>query len=312
MITSLKVIKPGLLTTIQDIPGRKGLRKIGVPVSGTMDAHCAELANWLVGNDRKSPLLEITLGNGEFEFSEDTVVGITGGAANIMIGDRSVQQNKTLRAGKGERLNIGRVTKGARVYLAIAGEWSLNKISGSHSTYRAAGLGGFEGRELKSGDRIEVDVSSVNDTGRTVPKKLIPHFSQHQKIRVIEGPEWNRLSKEQQEYMLKSRFGISSSSNRMGIRLQSDKAIKVENSNFSSAPVIPGIVQLPPGGQPIILMNDAQSVGGYPRILKVADADLWRLGQVWQGNEISFSLIDRKDALELLDYYRELRESHLK
>jgi allophanate hydrolase subunit 2 len=111
--------------------------------------------------------------------------------------------------------------------------------------------------------------------------------------------------------MLKSRFGISSSSNRMGIRLQGKRALKIEDTEFSSAPVIPGIIQLPTGGEPIILMNDAQSVGGYPRILKVTDADLWRLGQVWQGNEISFSLIDRRDAIDLFDYYRTLRESYL-
>jgi biotin-dependent carboxylase-like uncharacterized protein len=311
MITTLKVIDPGLLTTIQDVPGRKGLRKFGIPVSGAMDTHCAELANWLVDNRTESPLFEIMFGNCEFEFLQETVIGITGGEAKVSIGDRSVQQNQRVKVRKGERLKIGRVTKGVRIYLAISGTWKLNKSYGSFSTYRTAGLGGPEGRELKRGDRIEVNVSGVNNSQKAVPEKLIPHFSQHQKIRVMAGPEWNLISKEEQRFILKNRFGISSSSNRMGIRLQNKKTLKIKDSNFSSAPVVPGIIQLPPGGQPIILMNDAQSVGGYPRLLKVADADLWRLGQVWQGNEISFSLIERRDALELFDYYRELRASHL-
>ncbi|MFP8489045.1 biotin-dependent carboxyltransferase family protein [Gracilimonas sp. Q87] len=311
MITAFEVIDPGLLTTVQDIPGRKGLRKIGVPLSGTMDTHCAELANWLVGNDVESPLLEITFGKCEFEFSKEVAIGVTGGVAKIMVGDRLVQQNETVKVAEGERLKIGSVVRGARIYLAVAGELKIKKYCGSYSTYRDAGLGGFKGRELKSGDQIEADITDVQHTEKRVPEKLIPHFSKHQQIRVIVGPEWHWLSKEKQRFILENRFGLSSSSNRMGIRLQSKKALNIAESNFSSAPVVPGIVQLPPDGQPVILMNDAQSVGGYPRILKVADADLWRLGQVWQGNEISFSLIDRRDALELLVYYRKLRESHL-
>lgn len=311
MISTLKVIDPGLQTTIQDIPGRKGLRKFGIPVSGTMDFHSAELANWLVGNSIESPLLEITFGNCEFEFSGESVVGITGGEALVSIDERPVQQYHTVTVGSGERLKIGRVSRGARVYLGVSGKWNLNKSFGSFSTYCTAGLGGLEGRELRAGDIIEVDVTGINHLQKEVPDKLIPHFSQHQKIRVIAGPEWSRLSKGQQQVMLNNRFAISSNSNRMGIRLQNKQVLKYDNVEFKSAPVIPGIIQLPHGGQPIILMNDAQSVGGYPRILKVADADLWRLGQVWQGNEISFSLIERRDALELFDYYKELRASHL-
>lgn len=311
MISGFEVIKAGLLTTIQDIPGRPGLRKYGVPTSGTMDAHNAELANWLVGNPKDSPFLEITLGQAEFRFTKDTVVGITGGVAKILIGDQPVQPNKTLKVRSGELLRIGRVTKGARIYLSVAGNWRLNKEFGSYSTYRTAELGGINGRALKKGDRIEVNVSGVKFTERMVPKKLIPYYSQHQKIRVMAGPEWDRLTQRKQEKILDIRFGILSTSNRMGIRLKSKINLRIEDSEFSSAPVIPGIVQLPPGGNPIVLMKDAQSVGGYPRILKVIDADLWRLGQVWQGNEISFSLIDRRDALELLDFYRAVRASHL-
>ncbi|WP_103665202.1 5-oxoprolinase subunit C family protein [Gracilimonas amylolytica] len=311
MISTLEVIKAGLLTTVQDIPGRNGLRKYGIPTSGALDTHHAELANWLVGNPMESPLLEITLGNAEFRFTKGTVVGVTGGIAKLYVGDRSVQTNRNIKVEPGQTLRIERVTKGARMYLSVAGDWKLKKELGSCSTYRTAELGGFNGRELRTGDRIEVDVSGVKFTEKVIPKKLMPHYSQHQMIRVMAGPEWKWLTEKQQEKILELRFGVSSTSNRMGLRLNSKMALNIQDSEFSSVPVVPGIVQLPPGGNPIVLMNDAQSVGGYPRILKVADADLWRLGQVWQGNEISFSLIDRRGALELFDYYRELRASYL-
>jgi len=311
MITAVNIIKPGFLTTIQDIPGRRGLKRFGIPSSGTMDTHSAELANWLVGNDLESPLFEITFGKCEFEFTERTVVGLSGGKAKVLVSDESVQLNKTLIVGPGERLKVGRVSKGARIYLAIGGRWQIKQSLGSFSTYANVGLGGVNGRELMSGDRIEVDSSQVQESIKTVPDELIPHFSRQQNIRVITGPEWDWLRTEQKNVFLQTRFGISSTSNRMGIRLKKENNVEVPQRNFSSAPVVPGIIQLPSGGEPIILMNDAQSVGGYPRILKVAEADLWRLGQVWQGNEISFSLIERRDALKLLDYYKNLRESHL-
>ncbi len=311
MISTLEVIKADILTTVQDIPGRNGLRKYGIPTSGALDTHHAELANWLVGNPMDSPLLEITLGNAEFRFTKETVIGVTGGVAPIYVGDRPVQPNRNINIKPGEFLRIERLTKGARIYLSVAGDWKLRKELGSYSTYRTAELGGLNGRELKTGDRIEVDISGVEFTERTTPEELIPHYSHHQKIRVMAGPEWKWLTDKEQEKILELRFGISSTSNRMGLRLKNKMALSIQDSEFSSVPVVPGIVQLPPGGNPIVLMHDAQSVGGYPRILKVADADLWRLGQVWQGNEISFSLIDRRDALELFDYYRELRAFYL-
>lgn len=307
----LEVLSGGLLTTVQD-HGRHGYRKFGVPVSGVMDEHSYKLANWLVGNPQHAPVLELTLMGGTFEFHSDAVVGISGAEAEISVNDNPAASNKSIKIKKGDILDIGRVTSGCRLYLAIAGEWDIEKIMGSYSTCLSAKFGGMQGRALNKGDRLIWKSDQDKTVERTVPKKLLPHYSSSQKIRIIEGPEWNWLTEKEQTTFLASHYSISSESNRMGIRLKNSLVLQQGRPDeMASSPVVPGIIQLPSNGSPIILMNDAQSVGGYPRIAKVIDADLWRLGQVWTWNEINFSLIGRKDAHELFDYYRTLRESYL-
>lgn len=307
----LEVLDGGLLATVQD-QGRHGYRKFGVPVSGVMDAHSYAMANWLVGNQSDVPVLELTLSGGSYKFHSDALVGISGAEAEISVNEKSAVPNQTIKITKGEVLKIGRVTVGCRVYLAISGEWDIEEIMGSYSTCLSATFGGFHGRPLKTGDRITWNLDQDEVGERTVPKKLLPHYSSLQKVRIIEGPEWGWLSKEEQDIFLDTRFKVSSDSNRMGIRLKNPLLFNQEQFDaMVSSPVMPGIIQLPSSGSPIILMNDGQSVGGYPRIAKVVDADLWRLGQVWRGNEISFKLIGKREALELGNYYRALRESHL-
>lgn len=301
----LEVLNGGLITTIQDL-GRNGYRKYGVPVSGVMDEHSYRLVNWLVGNSQYSPVIELTLMGGSFKFHTDAIVGISGGEAGVKVGDRSIEPNKTIRIKKEEILEIGRVKAGCRMYLAIAGDWDIEQVMGSYSTCLAANFGGFKGRILKKGDRITWQYDEQKETERMVPKNLLPHFSTRQTIRIIEGAEWELLSEKQKEVLLGSDFSISSQSNRMGIRLEG-MAMKFESrEEMVSSPVVPGIIQMPSSGLPIILMKDAQSVGGYPRIAKVIDADLWRLGQIWTNNKIHFEHISLKKARELTKTYNEL------
>lgn len=303
----LEVLNGGLLTTVQD-QGRHGYRKFGVPVSGVMDEHSYKLANWLVGNPRGAPVLELTLMGGTFEFHSDALVGISGAEAEISVNGNPAASNETIKIKNGDILNVGRVTSGCRLYLSIAGEWDIEKIMGSYSTCLSAKFGGMQGRAIHKGDRLIWEFDQDKTVDRSVPKKLLPHYSSSQKIRIIQGPEWDWLTKEEQTIFLASNFSISSDSNRMGIRLKN--SLVLERGRFDemiSSPVVPGIIQLPQDGNPIILMKDAQSIGGYPRIAKVIDADLWRLGQVWSGNEIRFRLIELEESLSLMKYYQELR-----
>ncbi|HET8864482.1 MAG TPA: biotin-dependent carboxyltransferase family protein, partial [Gracilimonas sp.] len=214
---SLEVLDGGLQTTVQDA-GRVGYRKYGVPVSGVMDVHAYQLANWLVGNKSVAPVLELTLKGGTFKFHSDAKIGISGGHAEVLINEKPAPSNKTIKVYKDDLLNIGKVRSGCRVYLAIAGEWSIAKVMGSYSTCLIAKFGGFEGRALRKGDRLTWNSSKKSVEIRTIPKELIPHYAIRQTIHIIKGPEWNWLDEAQQAEFLAADFSLSSESNRMGIR----------------------------------------------------------------------------------------------
>ena len=306
----LEVLEEGLLTTVQD-RGRFGYRKYGVPISGTMDSHAAELANWLVGNNPDQPVFEITMKGVTFKFLTDAVIGISGAKTNLYQNGEKKPINTTVRFGKGDVLSIQKPESGFRSYMAIQGNLDVDLVMESYSTCLQAEFGGFKGRKLKKGDMITWQADNHTFPTKAVPEKLIPHFANHQKIRVLPGPEWGMLNTSDQSEIIHRTFKVTGQSNRMGIRLKNSFQQKGENKELRSAPVLPGTVQLPPSGEPIILMNDAQSVGGYPRILQVVEAELWRLGQVWRGNEITFNLIDFKDALELLEYYENFKQDLL-
>lgn len=296
-MASLTVLDPGFFTTVQD-NGRFGSRKFGVPVGGSMDSFARRSANWLVGNDSEAPVLEMTIRGGTYKFHDEAFIGLAGGEVDITMNGRKQKQYETLAVSSGEEVQIGRVKTGCRVYMAIAGNWELDKIMGSFSTCVQAGFGGLEGRKVSKGDCISWAYSH-NITKKTIPENLLPYFGHSYQIRIIEGPEWDWLNKDEQEAFLNLDFKVQPESNRMGIRLKSSASLALKKENMVSSPVLPGMIQLPPGGDPIILMNDAQSVGGYPRVAKVVDADLWRLGQVWPPAKIRFKLITRKEALKL-------------
>ena len=168
----------------------------------------------------------------------------------------------------------------------------IEMVMGSFSTCIAAGFGGFKGRPLKKGDIIRwIDVHAHRNTCiNNIPKELLPSFHSRRTIRIIAGPEWHTLPDDTKKAFLQQEYHVSSRSNRMGIRLENRPLCIDADQNFTSSPVVPGIIQVPPDGQPIILMNDAQSIGGYPRIAKVIDEDLWQLGQAWTKHTICFEL----------------------
>lgn len=310
MIGQLEILEGGLLTTVQD-QGRFGYRKYGVPVSGAMDIHSAELANWLVGNSKNYPVIECTLNGPIIKFDTDAVIGLSGAKVTVTLNEDDQMINKTIRVKSGDMLKIGHIRTGSRLYVAIQGMLNLEKVMGSHSTCLQAGFGGFHGRKLKSGDSMTWEWQENEEEKKEIPRKLIPHFSTRQSVRIMPGPEWDWLSESQKTNFLDTDFSISDKSNRMGIRLKSSEEINLQKSDMKSAPLVPGTIQLPPDGNPIILMNDAQSVGGYPRIAKVAEVDMWRIGQLWKGNKINFSLIDRNKSIQLLKYLNNLKKDLL-
>lgn len=284
-MNSLTVIDGGLFTTIQD-SGREGYRKFGVPVSGGMDEKAYNLANKIVGNKKGSPVLECTLNGGKYRFNSRAIIAITGAKMSPTLNSDPIEINSLIEIHKDDILELGFAKRGCRTYVAIQGEWDIQKVMGSYSTYTQGVFGGFKGRTLKKGDVVkwvERDVAfnkiSISDQ--------IPYYSSKITVQFIPGPEWDSIETVEQERFLNTKFRVSSKSNRMGIRLETDEPIKSEKLDMKSSGVIPGIIQLPPGGNPIILMKDCQTVGGYPRLGKIVDSDLDRLAQVPPNGTVS-------------------------
>lgn len=279
---------PGVFTTVQDA-GRKGYRKFGVPQSGAMDDKAYNLANQLVGNPVGSAVLELTMKGGNYRFENDAVIALTGAIMDFKRNGIVMPMNRSISINKGDELEIGYARRGFRSYLAIRGKLEITPVMGSCSTYVTGNFGGFKGRTLEKGDEIRWSELEGSFQEKKAEKSKLPFYSSSLVLKTFRGPEWDWLNEKAKQLFLGAEFSVSQSSNRMGIRLAGAK-VQVQWHEMISSPVIPGIIQLPPGGEPIILHKDGQTIGGYPRIAKVADDELWRLGQVKPGDSIRFEL----------------------
>lgn len=285
----IKVIRPGMLTTVQDL-GRRGMRRAGLTGGGAMDQFALGLANRLVGNEPNTPALEMTLTGPELEFSEEALIAITGAG----MGDREHLHPFKVKAG--ERVKLGSTTHGSRAYLAVAGGLKVGMVLGGAGTDLRAALGGHEGRALQTGDVLHAEVVPREIYGRWwVSPRLLPAYSLSPEVRAIPGAEMSEFA----ESFWGSAYEISAQSDRMGYRLQGKMLERKTSRELVSAAVIPGTVQVPPDGGPIVLMADAQTIGGYPRIAHVAQVDLPLLAQLRPGDHVTFTLIDLEEAQRL-------------
>lgn len=280
----LIITKVGLQATIQD-EGRFGYRQYGIPQSGAMDLEALHHANLLLGNQKGFPAIEIAMQGISLKALEDTLISVTGAEVNITIEGRKVETNTAHSLQKGEILNISRTSAGVYYYIGIAGKIRANKEFESYSTYTMAKLGGIDGEVLKEADILETDPAMRKQPAKAVdPNKVTAEI---QEIRILKGPEW-RMLKDLPDQQI---FQIHPSSNRMGIRLNG-RPLGIDGLGIASSAVVPGTIQLPSNGLPIILMNDCQTTGGYPRIGKVIDKDLGKLSQVRPGSQIRFRVLD--------------------
>ncbi len=286
----LQVIKRGMQSTIQDL-GRFGYRKIGVPISGAMDSKSLKDANTIIGNPEIYPAIEHTLYGGIYRFHDPCVISVTGAKCNPTINGVLFDQYIPVEISSGDELEIHHPVRGCRSYLAIQGKPEIPVIMKSYSTYLPGKFGGFNGRKLEAGDEIVWNSNPEFTSHYTLSNEEIPYFSTKISIKIKSGPEFDLLDDKAKDQLTGSPFKVSTDSNRMGIRLIGNE-IQFPNIEMSSAPVIPGIIQLPSSGNPIILMKDGQTIGGYPRIGIVDESELWRLGQVKGGDNITFNIVD--------------------
>ncbi|AFJ47754.1 5-oxoprolinase subunit PxpC [Shimwellia blattae] len=289
----LTIIRAGVHTSVQDA-GRIGSRGMGVSRSGALDLPALRIANLLVGNDENAPALEITLGQVVIEFNQDGWFALTGAGCDARIDGRAVWTGWRLPYKRGQQLVLKTPRHGMRSYLAVAGGLDVPRVMGSASTDLKAGFGGFQGRLLKDGDKLP-----VRDGGQHfMESRGVKQLLWGNRIRALAGPEYQEFSKVSQEDFWRLPWHISPQSNRMGYRLQGPVLARETRRELYSHGLLPGVVQVPHNGQPIVLMNDAQTTGGYPRIAVVIEADLYHLAQVRLGEPIHFIPCTHEEALK--------------
>jgi antagonist of KipI len=301
---SIRVLRPGLLSTLQD-HGRHGLQHVGLCPGGAMDPIALALANALVGNERDEAALEMTVIGPQLAFEEDTLVALCGAEF-----DGSFPHNRPVLAPAGSRFNVGRAVRGARAYLAVAGGFAVEPVLGSRSTFLPGAFGGFEGRALRHGDLLPLrDVSASrkfstlkktrNGSVRWSAPPLTLPDREPILLHVIEGQHYGSFEPAAQRAFYEAVWRISPDSNRMGFRLGGPALARAENDEILSGPTCLGTVQVPANGVPIALMADHQTTGGYPHIAEIVSADVPRLAQLAPGGTVHFTRCDLGMAAEL-------------
>lgn len=307
-MASVEVARPGWLTTIQDM-GRWGLQRYGVAVSGPMDRFSHRLANLLAGNTVEAATLEVTLGGLELGFDDEAWFAATGADLSPTLNGEPVGMNHVMRARAGDRLRFGLRRRGARSYLAVAGGFATPMVLGSRSTHILSGLGGLNGRRLQAGDRL--DIGRQNPPVGQQPRSLdfiVPNGGT--RLRVMPGPHQDRFDAGTVETLQASRYVLSDRSNRVGYRLEGGSLPwAAGTTELISAATVPGAVQVPSSGQPILLMADCAPTGGYPMIAVVISADVPLAGQLAPGDWLEFVPCTRDEAVAALQERERALES---
>lgn len=284
----LTVEKAGLFTSVQDA-GREGYQSFGLPLGGFLDRRSAGLANWLVGQKADAPLLEITLQGPALRFDGQLQIALTGADLSPQLDGRPVPLYETVVVAPGAVLSFGRPRRGTRTYLAINGQWRFPLWLESRSAVSVGGKAWPPGAILQRGDRLSVQ-AGVPITPRSVPAGRRPFFSEQLTVRVMPGAEQHWFSETHFNHFTSHSFTLSADSNRMGYRLKEALPDYRPEQELISSGIVPGTVQLLPSGCPVILMADAQTTGGYPRIANVLDRDLDDLAQLAPGGRVRFRM----------------------
>ncbi|MFB4162335.1 biotin-dependent carboxyltransferase family protein [Alteribacillus sp. JSM 102045] len=316
----IKVLKPGLQTTVQD-DGRVGYYETGMPPSGAVDQYSYSVANLLTGNAKGAALLEITYMGPELAFQQDATIALTGGNIPPKINGDPVPMWETLRVKSGDILSFDFVKQGARSYLAVAGGIEVPEIMGSRSTYTLCGIGGLEGRALQEGDTLIIGDLKETDikAGAYVTEQFIPELSNRHEIRVIIGLCSYRLTEESKQRFLDIEWTVPPEANRVGYRLKGERLDFVPRDQPFGAGSNPsnvvdlgypiGSIQIPDGVEPIALLNDAVTGGGYATIATIISTDLNRIAQAKTNEKIKFVSVSLDEALQARqDVNRNLKE----
>ncbi|HEY1942673.1 MAG TPA: biotin-dependent carboxyltransferase family protein [Roseiarcus sp.] len=319
---AIKVVKPGLSTTVQDL-GRPGYYHIGIPLSGGMDRLALRAANMLVGNPEDAAVLEAAFLGPELEFTSDATVAVTGAELPPKIDGEARPTWTSFRVRSGQTLSFGHLKTGARAYIAISGGVDAPVVLGSRSTYALGALGGFQGRKLAAGDVLPTGAASGAAEGRSVPEALRRSPGQQVELRMMPGLYWHRTTEAAHEQFFADTWKVAPEADRIGYRFRGGRPLEFvpreppfgagsDPSNIVDACYPYGSVQVPSGTEPIVLHRDAVSGGGYFMIGTVISADLDLIGQLQPHAQAKFTPVDmdgaltaRRDRQKLLQAIRE-------
>jgi antagonist of KipI len=308
---SIRVLKPGPLSSLQDL-GRYGYQRFGVIVSGVMDEWSHRVANILAGNPEHEASLEITLMGPSLSFEQDTLIAICGADLSPRIGESPVPMAIPVLVRAGSQLDFGKRVSGCRAYLAVHGGFRVAPVMGSKSTYLRAGFGGFAGRALKKGDLLDIGeqdpailAAAAHSRAGEPPAHPVTDRADAP-IRFVAGQQWSAFTAQAHRDFCGQAFRVDSNSDRMGYRLQGPTLSLTAPLEMISEGVAFGSVQVPPDGNPIVLMADRQTTGGYPKIAAIASVDLPLLAQAVPQQQLRFERIELADA-QRLHLERELR-----
>lgn len=289
-MSDLVVVEPGLLTTVQDL-GRPGYLRLGIPPSGPLDRRAFVVANRLVGNPDGAAGLELTLRGPRLEVRRECLVAVTGADMGFTVNGRPAPAWAAVRLRPGEVVAFRMVAAGCRAYLAVAGGLDLPPALGSRATYLRGRLGGVDGRPLQKGDGLPIGaVAGGLDRleGRTVPEGRRPDYPGEIDCRVILGPQDDRFTHDGIAAFLGEPYEITPQADRMGYRLKGPRITHARGHDIVSDGIPLGGIQVPGEGQPIVLLVDRQTTGGYTKIATVISVDIARIGQTRPGHRVRF------------------------
>lgn len=292
-MSGFSVIAPGVLSLLQD-SGRFGQGALGLTTGGPMDAPSAAWANRLLGNNSNATLIECSVGGLQLRAETHSFIAVTGAILPVSINGKAIEQWTVHKVQAGDVIELGMVTKGLRAYVAVAGGFNVAPQFSSTATVLREGIGGLSGNKLQAGDKLAAQTVNTLQCQR-LPARYRPQFNQTLTLRLIEGYQASSFSAtERQRFYLHS-YKVTPQADRMGYKL-SGSAIKCQQTQLLSEGICYGAVQIPPDGQPIVLLNDRQTLGGYPKIGSVLSLDCVLLAQAGAGTEVYFTPVSPQQA----------------
>ena len=298
-MTAIEVQEPGLLTTVQDL-GREGFGPMGVSPSGAADSVALRLGNRLAGNEENAAALEMTLIGGVFHFSRDAVIALAGSDFGATLDGAPIAMWESLQARAASILRLGPTRSGARCYLCVHGGVAVEPFLGSASTHLLSGLGGFQGRPLRRGDVLDIGPATRPARKLRADPQMLQALAPRKILRITPGPQADWFPESSQRALYASTYRVAENSNRMGLRLEGNPIALQPTRELLTEGAPLGAIQIPRGGQPIILFVEQQTTGGYPKIANVISADLHSIGQLRPRDEIRFELVTFETAHSLL------------